>query len=459
MNTIHHRKSESGQAIVLLVFGMIVLMGMAGLAIDGGNLYAQKRRGQAAVDNAALAYALELSQGTGSSFGQTRATTVLSSNGYVNGEDSVTITMINPVPGYTNPDSYVEVILTQTVPTALIHLVYGGPATYSARATAHGTAPQPLMSGYALAALKPGCDGSSTISVQGRGGGSSGGTTITGAGAFVNASCSDALDTSGSGEQFWITGGSYPINVVGGVNGSNCPSSPQPPTTSCNFNPAPTTGVTSVPQDPIQNTPAATPPTCGPSRTLSTELNDADGAIVRPGTYTSFQPATNDPTVIMSSGVYCVSGTISQGQNGVTGTTGVLIYLTTSGAKLDFSGQGDATLSAPTDSDCAAARLTTGDTSDDWKCTYTDIVIYKITGSNSCEQSDVVIDLTGGTSLNVTGLIYAPYSLARYGGSGSFTMTGQSLVACVKFNGNGSINITYDPDKTYVPPPSLQLTK
>jgi len=32
MNTIHYRKSESGQAIVLLVFGMIVLMGMAGLA-------------------------------------------------------------------------------------------------------------------------------------------------------------------------------------------------------------------------------------------------------------------------------------------------------------------------------------------------------------------------------------------------------------------------------------------
>ncbi len=458
MNTIHHPKSESGQAIVLLVFGMIVLMGMAGLAIDGGNLYTQKRRAQNAVDNAALAYALELSQGTGSSFGQTRATTVLSSNGYVNGQDSVTITMINPVPGYTNPDSYVEVILTQTVPTALIHLVYGGPAVYSARAIARGVAPQPLMSGYALAALKPGCDGSDTIGVQGRGGGSSGGTTITGAGAFVNVSCSDALDTSGSGEQFWTDGGSYPIDVVGGVNGSSCPSSPQPPTTSCNFNPAPTTGVPSVPQDPIQNTPAATPPTCGPSRTLSTELTDGDGAIVRPGTYTSFQPAAGDPTAIMSSGVYCVSGTISQGQNGVTGA-GVLIYLTTSSAELDFSGQGDATLSAPTDSDCDAARLTTGDTSDDWTCTYTDIVIYKITGSNSCEQSDVEIDLTGGTSLNITGLIYAPYSLARYGGSGSLTMTGQSLVACVKFNGNGSINIVYDPDKTYVPPPSLQLTK
>jgi hypothetical protein len=57
------------------------------------------------------------------------------------------------------------VILTQTVPTAFIHLVYGGPAVYSARATARGVAPLPLMSGYALAALKPGCDGSNAIIV------------------------------------------------------------------------------------------------------------------------------------------------------------------------------------------------------------------------------------------------------------------------------------------------------
>ena len=128
MNTIHHRKSESGQAIVLLVFGMIVLMGMAGLAIDGGNLYAQKRRGQAAVDNAALAYALELSQGTGSSFGQTRATTVLSSNGYVNGEDFLFLQyyQMERLVTFLLPDPSVQHGASYNVNQALISIGSGG---------------------------------------------------------------------------------------------------------------------------------------------------------------------------------------------------------------------------------------------------------------------------------------------------------------------------------------------
>ncbi|MEK7325471.1 MAG: Tad domain-containing protein, partial [Chloroflexota bacterium] len=55
MKNTHHR-SESGQAVVLLAVMMVVLLGMAGLAIDGGNLYAHKRHAQNAVDNATLAY-------------------------------------------------------------------------------------------------------------------------------------------------------------------------------------------------------------------------------------------------------------------------------------------------------------------------------------------------------------------------------------------------------------------
>lgn len=149
MKNYHHDTREHGQAIVLLVFGMIVLLGMAGLAIDGGNLYAQRRHAQNAVDNAALAYASALNKGT--SNGAAVASTVLQANGYVNGQDSVTISMSNPPPGYDS--SYVEVALTRTVPTAFIHLVYRGAAAFTVRAIAHGQAGQSPTANFAIVTL------------------------------------------------------------------------------------------------------------------------------------------------------------------------------------------------------------------------------------------------------------------------------------------------------------------
>jgi hypothetical protein len=59
--------------------------------------------------------------------------------------------------------------------------------------------------------------------------------------------------------------------------------------------------------------------------------------------------------------------------------------------------------------------------------------------------------------MKITGLVYAPYSLVRYGGGGSLIMTGQTIAACVKFNGNGRMDIIYDPRVTYGPPPSVRL--
>ena len=53
------RKAEKGQAILLVVVAMaIVLVGGLGLAIDGSQLYAHSQMAQAAADAAALAGAM-----------------------------------------------------------------------------------------------------------------------------------------------------------------------------------------------------------------------------------------------------------------------------------------------------------------------------------------------------------------------------------------------------------------
>jgi len=51
-------KPQKGQALVLIALAIVGLVGITGLAIDGGNIYSERRRAQNAADNAALSAAL-----------------------------------------------------------------------------------------------------------------------------------------------------------------------------------------------------------------------------------------------------------------------------------------------------------------------------------------------------------------------------------------------------------------
>lgn len=53
-----HNKSEKGQAIILIVFAMIGLIGLTALTVDGGMAYDDRRHAQNAADSAAFAAAL-----------------------------------------------------------------------------------------------------------------------------------------------------------------------------------------------------------------------------------------------------------------------------------------------------------------------------------------------------------------------------------------------------------------
>lgn len=56
-------RSQKGQTLPIVAFGLIVILSFAGLAIDGGNVYMQRRRMQNAADSGALAGARELALG------------------------------------------------------------------------------------------------------------------------------------------------------------------------------------------------------------------------------------------------------------------------------------------------------------------------------------------------------------------------------------------------------------
>jgi hypothetical protein len=453
-------KLERGQALPLLALALIALAGFAALALDGGNLWTEQRRAQAAADNAVMAAAYQEMNGfTGSNLSNA-AFANAAQNGYVTGPHTTVVFHLPPIHGaYAGNSQYMEVVITQTVPTALAHLVYQqDPIPVTVIAVAHGTPTGPLMDGYALAAMYPTCGGNSTIYVQARGGGQTGGTFLYDAGAFVNSPCTNPVALDASGNHDGIVTNGPPISVVGGANGSTCtPAEALDPSSNCNWYPAPTTGVAPVTQDPLQGTPAATLPQCGPVRDLAAQLSAGPNIIS--GTYTTLDSGNQDMNLLP--GIYCLKGGKMSSGNGTTTGHGVLLYLTDDPASpntvpwIDYSGNGNVDLSAAQAGD---ANGCTGNADPSHEiCKYLGFLIYKVTGANTCDQNDVEVDFTGGTSMNILGLVYAPYSLVRYGGNGSLTMTGQTIAGCVKFNGNGNINIIYNPNVTYSPPPSVRL--
>ena len=217
MTTQPAHTSEKGQVLPILALALITLAGFAALAMDGGNLYTEQRRAQAAADNAVMAAAYQAMRGvSGNATLGNFAFANAAQNGYVPGPHTRVGFYLPPIHGaYAGNSQYMEVVITQTVPTALAHLVYRqDPIPLTVVAVAHGSPTGPLMSGYAIASMKPDCTGdSNTIYMQGRGGGSNGGTFLVDGGAFVNAACPDALNMSGSHENL-VTDGP-PIDVAG----------------------------------------------------------------------------------------------------------------------------------------------------------------------------------------------------------------------------------------------------
>jgi hypothetical protein len=146
MNKKKYFVSESGQVIVFLALIMVGLLMVAGLAIDGGNIYTVERSAQAAADNAVMAAAYTRSTGIIDTASlRASAVNLASANGFT--EDNVD-TWVQfqhpPASGRHAGDSdYMTVVITQEVETVLAHLLYQGPWRVKVQATGHGVDSRP----------------------------------------------------------------------------------------------------------------------------------------------------------------------------------------------------------------------------------------------------------------------------------------------------------------------------
>ena len=87
---------ERGQVMVLFLLGLVAIIAMVGLVLDGGSVFAQRRDQQTAADLAAMAGAAAYLNSYGSeadrvAHAESVATSVANANGYVEGTDGVDI--------------------------------------------------------------------------------------------------------------------------------------------------------------------------------------------------------------------------------------------------------------------------------------------------------------------------------------------------------------------------------
>lgn len=149
------KQFEKSQALVLIAVAMLALLGLTAIAIDGGNVYRDRRQAQNAADTAALAAALAIVKNNAD--WEQAALDRANSNGYANdGTRSIVEVYRPPIEGpYTGNNEYVQVIITSRVDTYFAGILGFNQLTNRVQAVARARPPQALFNGNTVVGLAP----------------------------------------------------------------------------------------------------------------------------------------------------------------------------------------------------------------------------------------------------------------------------------------------------------------
>jgi Flp pilus assembly protein TadG len=419
-----HFGSRNGQAIILVVVAAsLLLIGVLGFALDGGQMYAQRQMAQAAADAAAQAGIMSIMRGTNDTstytFG-TGATPIASytctttdgrtpcvyarNNGFGGtSSDTVTLSYPSSVTGVTLSSVTVpafQVTVQRTLHTGFVQFLKG-PATTTITAKA--------IAGI-VGAVSP-----DSIIVLGAGTAftADNGASVTVGGAIaINSASNPPADISGGAT---VTASAF--NVV---------STTAPSTYIDNggsTNPTPVTGATSV-TDPLASLAAPTPGAC----LQTTMYNVPSNTVIPAGNYCGGITVSNVVTgVTFGSGIYTITGGgLTFGGGITTSGSDLMFYLTgtnTTYASVTIANGVNVTFSAPTSGK------------------YQGILFYQDRSITSTSSNSATF--AGGATMDLTGTLYFPTTDVSYSngttGSGSTTAIVANQVSFA-----GGAKILYD---------------
>lgn len=424
-------KKEKGQAIYLIVFGIVALIGSAALAIDGGRIYLDRREVQNTADSAVLAAALTDCTSSGDLLIKARA--IAAANGYDHNDPDVSVDVYHPpVSGpYTGDSDYYEVVIQTFTETGLAQLVKQGSFPVEARAVAlceEGTGgSQAVGEGNALISLK-------TSGSEGLKSSSNGDVIVHNGGIHVNSSDSKAIKVSSNGDVIADV-----ITVVGGYKHSG----------NGEISPTPITGV-SVMDDPLASLAPPTNPYSGSCVNYSLSGNNND--TIGPGLYCNIALSGNGD-LYLESGTYVIDGgTFKLSGNGdITASSSGVQLILINGANLQISGNGDCTLKE--------------------SFVYIESGSYKLSGNGDMtidapssgewagmalfmdQNNSSEVKLSGNGDIKVEGTMYGASAHFELTGNGdSFTFNAQVIGKDIKTSGNGDMVVNYLPGELFQDP-------
>jgi Flp pilus assembly protein TadG len=315
LSTLFRRFLADRNANTAIIFALSlpVLVGAAGLGVETGYWYFKQRELQTAADVAAIAGAVEKRSGKTYAQIQAAATTEATEHGYVPG----TITVNNPPTSGSNINTdSVEVLLTMPTTRFFSQIYSESQVTLHAR----GVAKASVGGEACILALDPTANGAVTFTGNNL-------TLINGCNVMSNSLSNSALIVNGSADVtvpcVLSAGG---VAVDEGLNLTDC-SEPQ-----SNVPPA---------NDPFAG--LTQPPVSGACLTLPSGMA---AETLSPGRYCGGGNLKGTKT--FSPGVYVMDGGTFRINSGAIVTGSGVTFFLTNDATVDFNGNADISLSAPT---------------------------------------------------------------------------------------------------------------
>jgi hypothetical protein len=394
----------------MVAVSLTTLMGFVALSLDGGMLLDQRRKLQSTGDAAALAAAGKLYYNSSYDLGYDPAGTAkqaaldtASANGYQNGVNCTVTVNIPPQSGtFKNVPGHVEVLISYDQPRFFSRLLGSGNIPVGSRAVARG---RNYSFKDAILVLNP--TGKGSLNAGG------GGTiTVSGSPIQINSTSSEAAIANGNGSivapEFDVTGGT---STPGGGS----------------FTGTILSGAAPIP-DPYQFLPVPDPTTMTIQSSNKTTINGGNTVNLQPGVYKGGITISGKGNVNLAPGIYYMDGGGFNwgGQGNLTGT-GVMIYNapTSTSDKIDLSGQGTCTLSAPTNGPYQGFTLFQDRT------------------------STVPVNVTGQGAMSITGSFYAAAATLKITGNGTTDVIGGQYVAYdLITGGNGSFGVKWKATET-----------
>jgi hypothetical protein len=400
-----------GSIAVFVAIGLVALLGVLALSLDGGTLFARRRSAQAAADAAALAAACDLynnywtNNGTDpSGTGLASALSTAQADGYDNDGKTNTVTVnIPPASGpYTGLAGYVEVVIQYNEQRAFSNIFASGAIPVRARAVALGS---PVAANVGILVLDP--TGKGSLSAQG-----GGASTVTGTPVVVNSTNATAAIAGGGGSlsaQKFIIGGGYTTTGNGSFEG---------PIYTNHQGMA----------DPLIDLPVPDPTTMTTQSNRSTQYTSGN-TYLQPGVYKGGISVSGTGSLTLAPGIYYMDGGgfSFTGQGSLSGS-GVMIYNAPGNGNsggISVSGQGSMVLSAPTSG------------------------VYKGVTFFQDRNSGVTGNVQGtGGQTSITGTFYFAGALLNVSGNGGVANLGSQYISYdLALGGTGGINISWQPNQ------------